>query len=116
MPILLAFYYAISRTEELARHSFLWFDLGAPDPFYVLPVLAALMTFLQLKVSAATQKNANNQLAILNNVMPIMILVFAINFPSALSLYWVVGGIFGIAQTYFLNQNRLSTVQETVKN
>lgn len=116
MPILLAFYYAISRTEELARHSFLWFDLGAPDPFYVLPVLAALMTFLQLKVSAATQKNANNQLAVLNNIMPIMILVFAINFPSALSLYWVVGGIFGIAQTYFLNQNRLSTVQETVKN
>lgn len=74
------------------------------------------MTFLQLKVSAATQQTANNQLAIFNNIMPIMILVFAINFPSALSLYWVIGGVFGIAQTYFLNQNRSSSVQEVVKN
>ncbi|MFN7251694.1 MAG: membrane protein insertase YidC [Anaerobacillus sp.] len=114
MPILLAFYYAISRTEEIARHSFLWFNLGAPDPFYILPILAALMTYIQLKVSAATQTTANNQLAILNNIMPIMILIFALNFPSALSLYWVVGGIFGIGQTYLLNQDRNQVKPETV--
>lgn len=106
MPIMLAFYYAIMRTEELARHSFLWFDLGTADPLYLLPILAALMTFLQLRVTAALQPAANNQLAILNNIMPIMILVFALNLPSALSLYWVIGGIFGIVQTYILNSER----------
>lgn len=116
MPILLAFYYAISRTEELAKHSFLWFDLGAPDPYYVLPILAALMTFIQLKVASATQATANDQLAILNNVMPVMILIFAINFPTALSLYWVIGGLFGIVQTYFLNQDRFQLKQETLKS
>jgi len=35
-------------------------------------------------------------------MMPIMIVVFAFNFPAALSLYWVVGNIFMIAQTYFI--------------
>ncbi|RXI98359.1 membrane protein insertase YidC [Anaerobacillus alkaliphilus] len=114
MPIMIAFYYAIMRTEELARHSFLWFDLGAADPFYLLPILAALMTYLQLKVSASLQPVANNQLAILNNIMPVMILVFALNLPSALSLYWVIGGVFGIVQTYFLNIDR-SQVKEIVK-
>jgi YidC/Oxa1 family membrane protein insertase len=34
--------------------------------------------------------------------MPIMILVFAIFFPAALTLYWVVGNLFMIAQTYFI--------------
>ncbi|WP_084031671.1 membrane protein insertase YidC [Anaerobacillus arseniciselenatis] len=115
MPILLAFYYAIMRTEEIARHSFLWFDLGAPDPFYILPVLAAVTTFIQMKVSAV-QSSANNQLAVLNNIMPLMILFFAINFPSALSLYWVVGGVFGIVQTYFINADRSKPEQETVKS
>ncbi len=115
MPILLAFYYAIMRTEEIARHSFLWFDLGAPDPLYILPVLAAVITFTQLKVSTV-QTTTNNQLAILNNIMPIMILFFAINFPSALSLYWVVGGIFGIVQTYFINIDKSEIKQKTVKS
>lgn len=116
MPILLAFYYAIMRTEELARHSFLWFDLGAADPFYVLPVLAAAMTFIQLKVSKATQPAMNQQLPIINMIMPFMILSFAINLPAALSLYWVVGGLFSIAQTYFLNQERPQMKQQAVKS
>ncbi|HLS08460.1 membrane protein insertase YidC [Lentibacillus sp.] len=31
MPILIAFYYAIRRTPEIAAHHFLWFDLGQTD-------------------------------------------------------------------------------------
>ncbi|OIJ10529.1 OxaA precursor [Anaerobacillus alkalilacustris] len=115
MPIMLAFYYAIMRTEELALHSFLWFDLGAPDPLYILPILAAITTFIQLKVTAA-QNPVNTQMAIVNNIMPAMILVFAISLPSALSLYWVVGGIFGIAQAYFLNIDRSQIKQETANS
>ena len=38
MPILIGFYHAISRTKEIAVHSFLWFDLGSPDPYYILPI------------------------------------------------------------------------------
>lgn len=101
MPILIGFYHAIMRTEEIANHSFLWFDLGDKDPFYILPVIAGITTFIQQKMMMAGQ-DGNPQMAMMLWLMPIMIVVFAINFPAALSLYWVVGNIFMIVQTYFI--------------
>ncbi|HDX9587352.1 YidC family membrane integrase SpoIIIJ [Bacillus multifaciens] len=102
MPILFAFYHAIIRTAEIKQHSFLWFDLGHPDPLYILPIVAAITTFIQQKLAMAGTAGQNPQMAMMLWLMPIMILVFAINFPAALSLYWVVGNIFGIAQTYLI--------------
>jgi YidC/Oxa1 family membrane protein insertase len=101
MPILIGFYHAIMRTQEIAKHNFLWFDLGEKDPFFILPIIAGITTFIQQKMMMAGQE-ANPQMAMMLWIMPIMIVVFAINFPSALSLYWVVGNIFMIAQTYFI--------------
>ena len=101
MPILIGFYHAISRTREIAEHNFLWFDLGSPDPYYILPLVAGVTTFIQQKMMMAGQE-ANPQMAMMLWLMPIMIIVFAINFPAALSLYWVVGNLFMIVQTYFI--------------
>ncbi|WP_423408644.1 YidC family membrane integrase SpoIIIJ [Heyndrickxia sp. MSNUG] len=101
MPILIGFYHAISRTREIAEHNFLWFDLGSPDPFYILPIVAGITTFIQQKLMMAGQEG-NPQMAMMLWLMPIMIVVFAINFPAALSLYWVVGNLFMIGQTYFI--------------
>jgi YidC/Oxa1 family membrane protein insertase len=101
MPVLFAFYHAIMRTAEIKQHSFLWFDLGHPDPYYILPLVAGVTTFLQQKL-AMTGTAQNPQMAMMLWLMPIMIVVFAINFPAALSLYWVVGNIFSVAQTYFI--------------
>lgn len=101
MPILIGFYHAIMRTVEIKQHSFLWFDLGHPDPIYLLPLLAGVTTFIQQKISMVGMP-ANPQMSMMLWLMPIMIIVFAINFPAALSLYWVVGNIFSIAQTYFI--------------
>ena len=101
MPILIAFYHAIMRTTEIANHSFLWFDLGDKDPYFILPLVAGLTTFIQQKISMVGQEN-NPTMQMMLYIMPIMIIVFAINFPAALSLYWVVGNIFSIAQTYFI--------------
>lgn len=102
MPVLIGFYHAISRTREIAEHNFLWFDLGSPDPFYALPLIAGVTTFIQQKMMMAGTANQNPQMAMMLWMMPIMIVVFAINFPAALSLYWVVGNIFMIVQTYFI--------------
>jgi YidC/Oxa1 family membrane protein insertase len=44
----------------------------------------------------------NPQMAMMVWMMPIMIIFFAFSFPAALSLYWVVGNIFMIVQTYFI--------------
>ncbi|MBY0123657.1 YidC family membrane integrase SpoIIIJ [Bacillus sp. S/N-304-OC-R1] len=102
MPVLIGFYHAISRTQEIKAHSFLWFELGAPDPIYLLPLVAGVTTFIQQKMMMAGNANQNPQMAMMLWLMPIMIVVFAINFPAALSLYWVVGNIFMIVQTYFI--------------
>jgi YidC/Oxa1 family membrane protein insertase len=114
MPILIGFYHAISRTREIADHSFLWFDLGDKDPFYILPIIAGITTFIQQKLMMAGQEH-NPQMAMMLWMMPIMIVVFAFNFPAALSLYWVVGNLFMIVQTYFIKGPDLKKVQESGK-
>jgi YidC/Oxa1 family membrane protein insertase len=102
MPILIGFYHAIMRTREIAEHNFLWFDLGEKDPYYILPIVAGITTFIQQKIMMAGAGQQNPQMAMMLWMMPIMIVIFAINFPAALSLYWVVGNIFSIVQTYFI--------------
>lgn len=99
MPILIALYHAIMRTEEIGGHQFLWVMLDAPDPFYILPIVAAATTFFQQKMILVSD---NPQMKVMLYVMPIMILMFALFLPAALTLYWVVGNLFMIAQTYFI--------------
>ncbi|WP_458411502.1 YidC family membrane integrase SpoIIIJ [Schinkia sp. CFF1] len=101
MPILIGFYHAIMRTREIANHTFLWFDLGVRDPYYILPIVAGITTFLQQKIMMQGMEN-NPQMKMMLYIMPVMIVVFAVKFPAALSLYWVVGNIFMVFQTLLI--------------
>ncbi|WP_338452192.1 membrane protein insertase YidC [Niallia oryzisoli] len=99
MPILMAFYYAIRGSHEIATHSFLWFSLGQPD--IGITILAGIVYYLQFKVSQSTMPEAQKQqMKYMGLVSPIMIVVVSLNAPAALPLYWVVGGSFLIFQTY----------------
>lgn len=116
MPILIGFYHAIMRTAEIKTHNFLWFSLGESDPYFILPILAGITTFLQQKLMMAGTENQNPQMAMMLWIMPIMIVVFAITFPAALSLYWVVGNIFMIIQTILIKgPNQKSEATEGAK-
>lgn len=95
LPILIAFYQAIIRNEHIAQSTFLYMELGKPDPFFILPLLAAVTTYIQLVVTGVGE---NQQMKLMLWVMPIMIFALAFGFPSALSLYWVYGNIFTIIQ------------------
>ncbi len=114
MPILIGFYHAIMRTREIAEHSFLWFDLGERDPYFILPILAGVFTFIQQKLMMAGTAQQNPQMAMMLWLMPIMIVVFAVSFPAALSLYWVVGNLFMIAQTFFIKGPDLKAERQEV--
>ncbi|GAA4724481.1 membrane protein insertase YidC [Brevibacillus fulvus] len=105
MPILIAFYHAIIRTPEIKEHTFLWMSLGAKDPYYILPIIAAVTTFLQQKMMGAATAQNNPQMQMMLIMMPLMILAIGVTLPSALSLYWVYGNLFTIVQTYFLYRN-----------
>ncbi|GAA0334611.1 YidC family membrane integrase SpoIIIJ [Bacillus carboniphilus] len=115
MPILIGFYHAIMRTAEVREHTFLWFDLGAPDPFFILPLVAGATTFLQQKIMMAGTENVQPQMQMMLWIMPIMIIIFAVTLPSALSLYWVVGNIFMIVQTLLIKGPDLKKTAETGK-
>ncbi|MET3699778.1 protein translocase subunit yidC [Bacillus oleivorans] len=115
MPILIAFYHAIMRTPEIGEHNFLWFDLGARDPFFILPLIAGVTTFLQQKIMMVGVANTQPQMQMMLWLMPIMIIIFAVSLPSALSLYWVVGNIFMIVQTLVIKGPDLRSRAETGK-
>lgn len=106
MPVFIALYHAIMRTEAIKTGSFLWFELGSMDP--VLPLIAGAATFLQQKLMMADSPGADNpQMKMMLYMMPIMITVFAFFFPAALALYWVVGNIFMVAQTLLIRRPML---------
>jgi YidC/Oxa1 family membrane protein insertase len=111
MPILIAFYQAIMRNEHVRTHDFLWMALGQPDPLYILPILAAVTTYMQQKIMSVGMP-PNPQLQMMYVIMPIMILVIAVTLPSALSLYWVFGNIFTIVQTFFIKGKDPVPLQE----
>lgn len=108
MPILFAFYHAIMRTE-IGHDKFLWFFLDSPDPYYILPLIAGTTTFIQQKMMMIQD---NPQMRALLYIMPVMIIAFAAFFPSSLALYWVVGNIFMIVQTYFITGPNVGKIAE----
>ncbi|KRL01661.1 membrane protein insertase YidC [Liquorilactobacillus capillatus] len=103
MPILLALYQAILRSQVLKTGSFLWMQLGDRDPYFILPILAAIFTFATSKLSVMSQPEQNVMTAAMTYGMPAIILFSAITLPSALSLYWVITNAFSVGQTMLLN-------------
>jgi YidC/Oxa1 family membrane protein insertase len=99
MPILMGLYYAISGSHEIATHSFLWFNLGQPDLW--ITAAAGIVYLLQFKASQANMTlEQQKQLKFMGLLSPLMIVIFSFNAPAALPLYWTVGGVFLILQTY----------------
>lgn len=97
-PILMAFYFAIMRTEQITFSPFLWLNFGQADPFFILPILAGLTTFLQTKLASTS---LNDPMKVMMYIMPVFIIFIGSTLPAALSLYWSIGNIFMIVQTYF---------------
>ncbi len=99
MPVLFALYQSIWRTDILRSGKFMWLSLGHPDPYFVLPVLAALFTFLSSWLMMKGQPESNSMTIMMTWGMPVMIFFMAFSLPSALSLYWVVTNLFQVGQT-----------------
>lgn len=89
---------------ESVVQNFLWLpNLGNPDPYYILPVLAAATTYLSTKMVSANNPagDGNQTQKTMNMIMPLMIGWISIKFPAGLALYWVISNSFQMAQQYF---------------
>src|SRR5262249_13551697 len=101
----------IPHLQALPHTQFLWVDLAAPDPIKLLPFIAAILTFIQLRMampirpkpkpgqaSDATQQASKMTMYL----MPAVTFFFGLNFPAGMALYWCVGTLFMAVQQYFL--------------
>ena len=103
-------------------YQFLGFDLLKPSIF-VFPPLLVILQFVQMKMMMSKAKKKDeivvtpqgkkswipelDQQTIMMYIMPLMIGFFAIKFPAAVSLYWGVSTVFGIAQQWYVMQEKL---------
>ena len=127
-PILIGLYNAITRTMainpfsllELGKHvysflpglsslvpinsQFLLWDLGQPDPLFVVPILVVATTYFSTKFtmtpSTDPQMKQTNQM--MSWMMPIMFGFFMLSAPVGLGIYWIVSNLIGIGQYYLL--------------
>jgi hypothetical protein len=88
---------------DLFHSQFLWLSkgLGATDPLFILPVLAGVTQWIQMRMMA--QKSVDPQTQMMNsmmNFMPLIIVFFAANYASGLSLYWVTSTLIAILIQY----------------
>src|SRR5690349_6229360 len=84
------------------QNNFLWLNLGLPDPIFIMPVLVFATTWIQSKVMTPPTASADPQAAALSGqmtiMMPVMIAWMSLQFPSGLSIYWVIGNIVSVVQ------------------
>ncbi|MEN2380054.1 membrane protein insertase YidC [Lactobacillus helveticus] len=113
LPVMYALYGAILRTPQLQTGRFLWMNLSKPDPYYIMPILAMVFTFLSTYISQlATPKSAQNGMTkVMTYGMAIMVGVMALKFQAAITLYWVISNLFQAVQTFIL-QNPIKFKKE----
>ena len=114
MPILMGMYYALFNFTfpSEAAAAFYWLpNMSEPDPLYILPVLSALTTFIQQKMTS-TEMNA--QMKIMMTVMPLFIGWISLNFPSGLVLYWVTMNIVQIIQQWWMYRSEGPAAKEAI--
>ncbi len=118
MPILFALFSLFNVAIEIRHEPFiLWItNLSAPDVIYTLPfkvpffnldkvsglaILLGITMFFQQKMSV---KDPSQKALIY--IMPVMLTLLFMTFPSGLNLYYFMFNLFSIIQQYYINHSK----------
>lgn len=103
IPVFIALYWVLMGAVELRQAPFaLWIqDLSKPDPYYVLPVIMAITSYIQVKLSPASPDPVQQKIMM---AMPIIFSVMFLFFPAGLVLYWLVNNVLSILQQWRINK------------
>lgn len=100
LPILYALFAVLRDFNfEGISPNFLFWDLSVNDPYYVLPILAGVTTYLQAMMTM-TDPSQRTMLM----VMPVVITLVSVSFPAGLVLYWLISNLFAIGQQYLITR------------
>ena len=87
-----------------------WAQLLAHPALLILPLLAAGLTFAQSRMMmpplrpdmSDQERSMANITKQMSFIFPVVILLFSLNFPQGLALYWVTGTLFMVVQQYLV--------------
>ena len=92
------------------HENFLWIeDLCQPDTSLlvgILPVLAGITTYFTSAGMGAAQGPGGGMASSMKYFMPVMIFVLGRSFPAGLTLYWTIGNVLIILQTWLFNKKK----------
>ena len=105
----------VPRSPFVNTH-FFGINLMNPDHTLVLPILAAIFQFVQVKMvmppPPPKQAHIEPDAAMLVQrqsmyLFPILTFTAALKFPAGLSLYWTISTVFTVIQQYYVNREML---------
>ena len=106
-------YPAINLTSLIpVENMFLWLNLSQPDPFFILPIIVFVSMFIQQKLltpkpppgQTAQDNPAAGMTQSMQYTMPLMFGFFSLQFPSGLSIYFILANIIGIVQGLYMKR------------
>ena len=100
MPVFFALYWVLIESVELRQAPLmLWIqDLGAMDPWFILPILNGASMFLMQRLNPPMADPMQQRVMML---MPIMFCVICIFMPAGLVLYWFTNNLYSMGHHYF---------------
>lgn len=115
MPILIAVYQVFQVKDIFAGSNaaaqFLWIpNIALKDPYYILPVLSGLSTYVSTLMLTPKNKDSkdknNNPMAsnTTNLMMSIFFVFISWSLPAGLVWYWVITNVIQLAIQYVLNK------------
>ncbi len=93
----------------LPNPHFLWVNLAKPDPLFILPILAGVLTFIQMRMAMPVRRPGGppdptqQTTKSMQYVMPVFTFFLGTRFAAGLALYWTVSTGFSAAQQYLLS-------------
>ncbi len=99
----------LPQLSSLPPTQFFWTNLAAPDQLYILPIIAGILTFIQMRMAVPVQRPGAPKDATTSTtknmqyIMPLFTIFIGTRFPAGLALYWCVSTGFSAVQQYLLS-------------
>lgn len=81
--------------------------MGAELGLFLIPIVSALLSWLSMKISNASNPQAaaqNQQMQTMNLMMPLMSLWICFTMPAILGIYWIAQSVFSVIQDVLLTR------------
>lgn len=103
MPVFIALFWVFRLTIEFrCEEAFGWIhDLSQPDPYYILPVVMGLTTFLTQKL---TPTATDPKMKPMMYMMPVLMVFIFFRLSSGLVFYYTVFNLLQIIQQIYINK------------